>query len=193
MWRDAKVLQSGPVGLVVPPKCGRIGKHRPRSVRITPRGQSLLGQKLERIDIKFLMQYPEFKAFRTRTGKPAEPSAVAAAAEQTPEEAFESSYPSLRSVVEQDLLQRVKSISPTRFEQLVVQLLVAIGYGGSVEDGGRAVGQTGDGGIDGIIKEDRLGLDAITCRRNAGRRRSAARSSRDSLEASTGNTPIRAS
>jgi restriction system protein len=80
---------------------------------------------------------------------------------QTPEETLESSYQNLRSKTAQDLLERVMACSPRFFEQLVVDLLVAMGYGGSRKDAGQAVGQSGDGGVDGIIKEDRLGLDVV--------------------------------
>jgi restriction system protein len=129
--------------------------------RITERGRSVLAQKPQRIDIQFLMQFPEFNSFREGPGKPGGPVPVPTATEQTPEETFEASYQSLRSAVEQDLLVRVKAASPRFFEELVVELLVAMGYGGSQSDAGKAIGQSGDGGIDGVIKEDRLGLDTL--------------------------------
>jgi restriction system protein len=130
--------------------------------KITERGRSVLAQKPQRIDIPFLMQFAEFRAFREGPDKPAggQVSPVAAV-EQTPEETFEASYQSLRASVEQDLLGRVKTGSPRFFEELVVDLLVAMGYGGSQADAGKAIGQSGDGGIDGVIKEDRLGLDTL--------------------------------
>ncbi|MDQ1323087.1 MAG: restriction system protein [Chloroflexota bacterium] len=80
---------------------------------------------------------------------------------QTPEEEFESSYQAIRVAIEQEVLTRVKAASPAFFEQLVVDLLVAMGYGGSQADAGKAIGQSGDGGIDGVINQDRLGLDTI--------------------------------
>ena len=130
--------------------------------RITERGRSVITQKPTRIDIAYLMQFPEFKTFRDGSGKSVGgPSPVSTAAEQTPEETFEASYQSLRASVEQDLIARVKAASPSFFEGLVVQLLVAMGYGGSQADAGKAIGQSGDGGIDGVIKEDRLGLDTL--------------------------------
>jgi restriction system protein len=79
----------------------------------------------------------------------------------TPQEALEESFKLLRASLAQDLLERIKAASPSFFENLVVELLVSMGYGGSREDAGEAVGRSGDGGIDGIIKEDRLGLDFI--------------------------------
>ena len=130
--------------------------------RITDRGTVVLASPPKRIDIPYLMQFEEFKAIRTAQGKSATPDGPAESpAAQTPEELFESSFQSIRASVEQDLLARVKAASPTFFEQLVVDLLVAMGYGGSQADAGKAIGQSGDGGIDGVIKEDRLGLDTI--------------------------------
>lgn len=130
--------------------------------KITVRGSSVLAKDPKRIDIPYLMQFPEFKASRDGSGKPyGVAGPVPTAAEQTPEEVFEASYQSIRAALEQDLLARVKAASPAFFEQLVVDLLVAMGYGGSQADAGKAIGQSGDGGIDGVIKEDRLGLDSI--------------------------------
>lgn len=130
---------------------------------ITDRGQSVLAKKPERIDIKFLERFPEFVAFRElkheRSEEPSVPTA--SSADATPEEALDTAYARLRLDLEAELLDQVKSASPTFFERLVVELLVAMGYGGSLHDAGQAVGKSGDGGIDGIIKEDRLGLDLI--------------------------------
>src|SRR5215210_7891680 len=81
--------------------------------------------------------------------------------ERTPQELIESGYQRMRSDLETDLLTLVKSCSPQFFERLVVDLLVKMGYGGSHQDAGRAIGRSGDGGIDGIIKEDKLGLDVV--------------------------------
>lgn len=138
---------------------------------ITDRGQALLKTKPKRIDVKLLGQYPEFQEFKNRTGGTEEPTAPAtttapAAPEQplssqSPEEQLESSYQFLRQQLAQSLLSNIRKAPPTFFEQLVVDLLVAMGYGGSRVDAGQALGQSGDGGIDGIIKEDRLGLDIV--------------------------------
>ena len=131
--------------------------------RITERGQNVIASAPKRIDTSFLMQYAEFKAFREGAGtaKPPEPKGGDDTGGQTPEEAIASSYAVFRASVEQELLERVKTAKSEFLEDLIVQLLVAMGYGGSQEDAGQAVGQTGDGGIDGVIKEDRLGLDTI--------------------------------
>ena len=81
--------------------------------------------------------------------------------EHTPEEVLESSYQDLRNALADDILEQVKKCSSQFFERLVVELLVAMGYGGSLADAGQAIGKTGDGGIDGLIKEDKLGLDFL--------------------------------
>lgn len=125
--------------------------------RITERGVEVLQSDLPQISAKFLRQFPEFVEFQK--GKKA--SDKGEEADQTPEEVLESSYQGLRSDLAQDLLQRVLACSPQSFESLVVDLLVAMGYGGSRKDAGEAVGQSGDAGIDGMIKEDRLGLDVV--------------------------------
>lgn len=135
-------------------------------VRITPRGVEVLQSRPERIDIKYLMRFPEFaesRYFSRQNNRHSEDAAADDADEvpQTPEEMLEVGYQSLRRELARELLQRVKSVSPRFFERLVVDLLVAMGYGGSRKDAGQAVGQSGDGGIDGIIKEDRLGLDVV--------------------------------
>ena len=117
--------------------------------------------KPSRIDIKFLNQYPEFQDFHGRPDGQAPDVPKDGKAEQTPQEVLEASYQGLRRELAQDLLLRVKAAPARFFEELVVDLLVAMGYGGSRRDAGQAIGQAGDSGIDGIIKEDRLGLDVV--------------------------------
>lgn len=131
--------------------------------RITERGLQTLASNPSRIDAKFLEQWPEFIEFRDISKSGSEPiqSTELPLAKTTPEEAIELAYQGLREQLAQELLSRILSCSPTFFEQLVVELLVKMGYGGSRRDAGERIGQTGDGGIDGIIKEDRLGLDTI--------------------------------
>ncbi len=129
--------------------------------RITKRGLDVLKQKPERIDVSFLAQFQEFKDFRAlRHAKPEEEPELDLN-NKTPEESLEGAYQKLRSDLASDLLQRVKTCSPTFFERLVVEVIVKMGYGGTRKDAGKAIGKSGDGGIDGIIKEDKLGLDAI--------------------------------
>jgi restriction system protein len=135
--------------------------------RITPRGLNLLATEPGRIDNRTLAQFPEFQEFRGLHDNTSEESRsapnplITEAQAQTPEEQLESAYQTIREQLAQALIAQVMQCSPAFFEQLVVDLLLAMGYGGSRRDAGQAVGKTADGGIDGIIKEDRLGLDAV--------------------------------
>ncbi len=130
--------------------------------RITQRGLEVLAKNPAKINIKFLEQFKEFRDFKTRKrDKTPKKTTPPPGKEMTPAEALETAYENLSSELANELLQQVKSSSPSFFEKIVVELLVKMGYGGSRRDAGRAVGKTADGGIDGIIKEDRLGLDII--------------------------------
>lgn len=145
-------------------KAGLLESPRRGALRITARGKEILGDNPTRIDVKYLERFPEFIEFRDASRNNRETTtteSVAIATEQTPEEALELAHQSLRLNLAQDILSRILSCSPTFFERLVVELLVKMGYGGSRRDAGERIGQSGDGGIDGIIKEDRLGLDTI--------------------------------
>jgi restriction system protein len=135
---------------------------------ITERGLRVLKENPAFINTKFLKQFPEFLVFHTTNEKGSSIDETMRASQemvektsQTPQEILETTYQSLRQTLAQDILERIKTNPPKFFEGLVVDLLVAMGYGGSRKDAGQAVGQVGDGGIDGIIKEDKLGLDAI--------------------------------
>lgn len=127
--------------------------------RITKRGLQVLGQNPAVINNDFLNRFPEFVQFRSRSQKSVKQESADSI--QTPEETLEASYQGLRGQLVQELLERMKGCTPSFFESLVVDLLVAMGYGGSRKDAGQAIGRTRDGGIDGIIKEDRLGLDVV--------------------------------
>ena len=145
-------------------KAGLLESPRRGTLRITARGEQILSDNPTRIDVKYLERFPEFIEFRdaSRNNRDtATTESVAVTTEQTPEEALELAHQSLRISLAQDILSRILSCSPTFFERLVVELLVKMGYGGSRRDAGERIGQSGDGGIDGIIKEDRLGLDTI--------------------------------
>jgi restriction system protein len=130
---------------------------------ITDRGREVMQGHPARIDVKFLKQFPGFEEFRTsiRDKVPADATDTNTAQTQTPEELLEDSYERLKSRLSEDLLSRVRQVSPARFESIVLDLLLAMGYGGSRPDAGRAVGRSGDGGIDGLINEDPLGLDVV--------------------------------
>lgn len=135
--------------------------------KISQRGIEVLQQQPQTINMKFLTQYPEYRQFIRvpRKGKNAGEESAEVVLEtitaQTPEELLEDGYQRIRQELAQELLNQVKKASPGFFEKLVVELLVKMGYGGSRKDAGEAIGKSGDEGIDGIIKEDRLGLDVI--------------------------------
>ena len=131
--------------------------------KITDRGLDVLKESPPKVDVKFLNQFPEFLKFR-ETNKEEEKGSGATGVEPpetNPEETLESSYQELQQTIASDIIQAIKDCSPQFFERLVIDVLVKMGYGGSRKEAGRAVGRTGDGGIDGIIKEDKLGLDII--------------------------------
>lgn len=132
--------------------------------RITQLGIDLLNAAPSGLSMKDLEKYPGYVEFRSRRGTRSGLEQVAAtetAADSTPEESLESSYQTLRASLAAELLDRVRGSSPSFFERLVVDLLVAMGYGGSRQEAGRAVGQSGDEGVDGVINEDKLGLDVV--------------------------------
>jgi restriction system protein len=133
--------------------------------RITSDGSKLLATQPARIDNVLLNQYEAFRAFRAKGKSEDETTIVqpssASPVDQTPEDAMAAAYQRVRKELEAELLEQIKGASPAFFERLVVDLLVAMGYGGSRQDAGRAIGKSGDGGVDGMIKEDRLGLDVI--------------------------------
>jgi restriction system protein len=147
-------------------KAGLVESPRRAFIRITERGRQALAGT-ERIDSRYLRRFPEFAVFQRgddteeRNAEADKITEAAGTAETTPEELILSGYRQVQTALASDLLERVKAASPAFFERLVVQLLVAMGYGGSMEDAGKAIGRSGDEGIDGIIKEDRLGLDVI--------------------------------
>jgi restriction system protein len=132
--------------------------------QMTDRGLALLKEKPSEINAPTLRQFPEFLEFH---GKGNSDAAVAVSTvpspeiKETPEESLEQSYQTLREALAIELLETIKNGTPAAFEKIVVDLLVAMGYGGSVEDAGKVVGKSGDGGIDGIIKQDKLGLDFL--------------------------------
>jgi len=128
--------------------------------KITARGRELLKQKPQRADLRLLRTFPEYQEWRTP--RPEEEGDIEKGEEAlTPEELIEYGYQKLREDLASDLLRRVREASPAFFERLVVDLLVAMGYGGSHRDAAQTLGRSGDGGIDGVIKQDPLGLDVI--------------------------------
>jgi restriction system protein len=151
-------------------RCGLTQRPRRGVHRITERGCEVLTKKPARIDLKFLAQFPEFRALKkVRSSESSSESAdadplrvpIGGATLETPDALLARAYAEHREALEDDILERLLNVSPRRFESIVIELLVAMGYGGSFADAAQRIGRSGDGGIDGIIKEDRLGLDAV--------------------------------
>lgn len=141
---------------------GLLASPRRGVFKITPRGLEVLQKKPSSINLRFLHQFPEYVQYRsiqkTKTELQDESESNHSG---TPEESLEVAYTKIRYDLAVDILQRLKTCSPAFFEHLVVEVIVEMGYGGSRLDAGKAIGKSGDGGIDGMIKEDKLGLDAI--------------------------------
>ena len=148
-------------------KAGALKRTRRSHFVVTERGKELLAKYPTRIDGSVLRQFPEFVAFQTPKSSPveqdrAEPLDSKATDEPgTPEESIERAETKINNHLRSQLLERIGEVSPTFFEQLVVDLIVAMGYGGSREIVAQRLGKSGDGGIDGVVNEDPLGLDVV--------------------------------
>ncbi len=153
-WAKSHIMQAG---LLAAPR-------RAISI-ITERGRQALRLQPERIDLRILNEYEEYREFRSRrktTGdEVTDTTELEIQDSQTPEELLENAYLQVRRQIESELLAQIKSSPPDFLERVVVDLVVRMGYGGSRKDAGEALGRSGDEGIDGIIKEDPLGLDII--------------------------------
>ncbi|MGC9393767.1 MAG: restriction endonuclease [Anaerolineae bacterium] len=143
-------------------KAGLLESTRRGYYKITPRGQQVLQSNPDKINAAFLRQFPEFVEFqRPSKDKSDEIDDQENNETQIPEEVIETAYQAMRQELADELLQVIKDHSLVFFERLVIDLLVKMGYGGTRKDAGQAIGRSGDEGIDGIIKEDRLGLDIV--------------------------------
>jgi restriction system protein len=147
-------------------KAGLLLSPRRGYFQITDRGRAVVQENPREVNVKYLERFAEFLEFRTgRKEGSIEDSGSQPEIEQTPtqtpHEALETAYERLRSELAGEILQTLKASDPVLFENIVVELLVKMGYGGSRKDAGKAIGRSGDEGIDGIIKEDHLGLDNI--------------------------------
>jgi len=141
-------------------KAGLIDSPKQGIVVISKRGLDVLKKKPSSINVKFLKQFSEFVEFQT-SKREDESETNDEQSTQTPEESLETAYQKIRKSLASELINKVVELSPAFFEKLVVELLVKMGYGGSIKDAGKAMGKSGDEGIDGTIKEDKLGLDII--------------------------------
>jgi restriction system protein len=134
--------------------------------KITDRGRQALAQSPTRIDNSYLLQFPEFVQFRSRAREPettvsAENVVALTTGTQTPDEVLRSTVKQIEAALSKELLNRILAAPPAFFESVIVTLLLAMGYGGSRADAGQVIGRSGDGGIDGVIDQDALGLDRV--------------------------------
>jgi restriction system protein len=145
-------------------KAGLVEATKRGHFRLTQRGADVLAASPERIDNRFLSRFEEFRQFSDRSAQPTDDEVVpepADAAEQTPDEIMRAAHRRIEAALAEDLLDRVRAAPPDFFERLIVNLLLAMGYGGSAADAGRALGRSGDDGVDGVIDQDALGLDRV--------------------------------
>lgn len=147
-------------------KAGLIESTRRGRFKVTARGQQVLDAHLERIDNDFLSQFDEFRQFVEKSGEATTqdhfPRAPAGASlTETPDEIMRAAHRRIEASLAQELLDRIRAAPPDFFERLIVSLLLKMGYGGTIADAGRAIGRSGDDGIDGVIDQDALGLDRV--------------------------------
>ncbi len=149
-------------------KAGALRRTRRAHFSITERGQALLAQNPDRVDARVLRQFPEFVAFQSprheRTHDKIAPDAPQQAADlsaRTPEEILQDSAEAISEALREQLLDRIRELSPAFFERVVVDLIVAMGYGGGRDSVAQRIGKSGDEGIDGVVNEDPLGLDVV--------------------------------
>lgn len=130
---------------------------------VTSQGKALLAQNLSRVDKKVLEQFPKYREWRSYVSGQADRLLPSSAVDEdaTPEDQIDSAFLRLDSALAEDLLDHVLTLTPARFERLIVELLLAMGYGDGRAEMGQAIGKSGDGGIDGVVNEDKLGLDAV--------------------------------
>jgi len=140
-------------------KAGLLESRSRGYVRITLRGLEALKRQPSKIDGDLLSQYEDFRQFRDKNKK--DKNSSLSENSETPIESIDAQYRKVREALASELLEKVKKCSPQFFERLVISVLVKMGYGGSLKDAGLAIGRSGDGGVDGVIKEDKLGLDNI--------------------------------
>lgn len=151
-WAKTYLKQAG---LVEPTRRGHF--------KITERGIEAIASNVSKIDVRFLERYPEFNQFRERASVEDTGSNIPALPESalSPEDSILAAYGQINTALGRDILDRTLAAPPSFFEKLIVQLLLAMGYGGSVADAGKALGRSGDDGVDGVIDQDSLGLDRV--------------------------------
>lgn len=149
-WANTHLYQAG---LIERPSTGVLA--------ITDRGRAFLAKHQGKILVSDLMQFPEFAAFRKKSSTPSPDPKAAPVGEKTPQERIEEAYEELQATVAKELLDKIAASSPAAFERLVIQLLLKMGYGGGQREAYEHLGGSGDGGVDGVINQDTLGLDRV--------------------------------
>jgi restriction system protein len=150
-------------------KAGLLESTRRGHFRITQRGQQVLDSHPARIDVPFLDQFPDFREFKARARASQtnpltemDPQEVDFDSQtETPDEIMRAAHKRIEVALAQDLLDRIRTAPPDFFERLIVNLLLSMGFGGSVTAAGRAIGRSGDDGVDGVVDQDALGLDRV--------------------------------
>ena len=141
-------------------RAGLVARVRRGVYRVTPIGEKTLSDQPDRIDMRTLAKHPDYADWSSQT-KARQPSAVEDTAQDTPDEVLSRAAEEVRRTLEADVLARVRAAAPAFLESVIIDLLTAMGYGGGDPRRGRVTGQSGDGGIDGTIREDALGLDEV--------------------------------
>jgi restriction system protein len=148
-------------------QAGLLETTRRAHFKMTERGQKIIQENPVKIDVRFLERFAEFNEFRARTSQSITPATAAtaetdsAAKQATPDELLRTTIADIEGALASELLTRILAAPPAFFENLIVTLLLGMGYGGAREEAGRAIGKSGDGGIDGVIDQDPLGLDRV--------------------------------
>ncbi len=149
-------------------QAGLVDSTRRAYFKATELGKTVLAEKPTRIDVRYLSKFPEFKAFRERTSEekdgedhPLLSVSKLVESERTPEEQMRAAHRQLNESLGAEILDGIRVAPPAFFERLIVSLLIAMGYGGTTVDAGRAIGRSGDDGVDGVIDQDPLGLDRV--------------------------------
>jgi len=149
-WANTHLYQAG---LIKRPSSGVLA--------ITDRGRAFLAKHQGKILVSDLMQFPEFAAFRNKSATPSPDAKATPTSDKTPQERIEEAHKELQTTLAKELLDRIAASSPVAFERLVIQLLLKMGYGGGEHDASEHLGGSGDGGVDGVINQDVLGLDRV--------------------------------
>ncbi len=148
-------------------KAGLLSRPRRGYLAITDRGRRVLDSNPPKIDIPFLTQFEEFRSFKTRTRRVEDEGTtdvvdiVEESDQETPDDIMRAAHRRIEDALAQELIERILAGTPAFFERLIVRLLLAMGYGGSMVDAGKVLGRSGDDGVDGVIDQDALGLDRV--------------------------------